>query len=266
MPLFSDQLGPKLVAAEITRIKHCAEEDDNGLAKRLIKSCFSRAGLKIERMPRGFCYSYNLDRLYDKYRDYTMLGREEYVTNLTLAASVMTLGCVIESGVWKGGSSAGMAEVLGPDREYFLFDSFQGHVDPQPIDGPAALAWQADKDGPWYFNNANVGPEDADAAMKKSGAKNYPLIKGWFEDTVAAFMPPSPVAVLRIDCDWYAGTMTCLHALFPFVAESGILIADGYPDWDGYARAIHEYLAAYQGVARIKEFNGLYYVVKGARK
>jgi O-methyltransferase len=236
-------------------------------AKRLIKASFTLIGLNISRMPRGSSSTQHFDQLYRKYKDNTMLGRKEYVTNLALTATVTTPGCVIECGVWKGGSSAGMAEVLGSDREYFLFDSFQGHVDPQPIDGPAAFAWQDDKNGPWYFNNALVGTEEADAAMKKSGAKNYRLVKGWFEDTLANFTPPSPIAVLRIDCDWYASTMTCLHALFPHVAEDGILIADGYPDWDGYARAIHEYLAGYEGVARIKQFDaGLYYVVKGARQ
>ena len=69
-----------------------------------------------------------------------------------------------------------MAEVLGADREYFLFDSFQGHRDPQPIDGPAALAWKEDKDGPWYFDNAVVGTEDAEGAMLSSGAKSFKLV------------------------------------------------------------------------------------------
>ena len=207
------------------------------------------------------------EELYRKYKDYTMLGPDEYMANLALTSTVTAPGCVIECGVWKGGTSAGMAEILGPDRDYFLFDSFQGHVDPQQIDGPAAFAWQADKNGPWYFNNAVVGPEVADAAMKKSGAKNYRLVKGWFEDTLATFTPPTPIAVLRVDCDWYTGTMTCLRALFPYVAEDGILIADGYRDWDGYARALHEHLAGYEGVARIERFGGsLCYVVKGARK
>jgi hypothetical protein len=77
---------------------------------------------------------------------------------------------VIECGVWKGETIAGMAEVLGADREYFLFDSFQGHLDPQPIDGPAALAWKEDKGGPWYFDNAVVGTE---GAMLSSGAKSF---------------------------------------------------------------------------------------------
>jgi O-methyltransferase len=136
-----------------------------------------------------------------------------------------------------------MAEVLGPDREYFLFDTFQGHPQPpQRIDGPA-LARQAEKGGPWSSFDHNPGTTPAEEAMKASGAKHYHLIRGVFDDTLPTFTPPSPIAVLRIDCDWYSGAMTCLRALFPHLAEDGILIADGYPDWDGYARAIHEYLA-----------------------
>jgi O-methyltransferase len=231
-----------------------------------MKASLNRMGMNVTRMPRGVSSPASLEGLYLKYKNNTMLGPSEYMRNLALAATVTAPGCVIECGVWKGGSSAGMAEVLGPDREYFLFDSYQGHVDPQPIDGPAAFAWQADKNGPWYFNNAVVGTEDAEAAMKNSGARNYKLVKGWFDDTLANFVPPSPIAVLRIDCDWHASAMTCLRALFPHLAEDGILIADGYPDWDGYARAIHEYLAAYEGMARIKVFDDkLYYVVKGTR-
>ena len=235
-------------------------------AKRLLKTSFNLLGVNVSRVPRVPGSVARLEQLYEKYKDNTMLGRSEYMRNLALAATVKTPGCVIECGVWRGGSSAGMAEILGPDREYFLFDSYQGHLDPQPIDGPAAFAWQADKTGPYYFNNAVVSTEDADAAMRKSGAQNYHLVKGFFEDTLATFKPPCPIAVLRVDCDWHASAMTCLHALFPYVAEDGILIADGYPDWDGYARAIHEYLAGYEGMARIKQFEGsLYYVVKGER-
>jgi O-methyltransferase len=208
-----------------------------------------------------------LQQLYHKYKNYTMLDRDGYMRNVGLAQTMAAVpGCVIECGVWKGGSSAGMAEVLGPDREYFLFDSFQGHVAPQPVDGPAALAWQGDKTGPWYFDNAVVGPEVADSVMRQSGAKRYRLMKGWFSDTLKNFTPPSPIAVLRVDCDWYEGTITCLRALFPYVSDQGIVIADGYPDWDGYARAFHEYLASYEGVARFKVFGDrLYYVMKGPR-
>jgi O-methyltransferase len=206
-----------------------------------------------------------LNSIYSKYQRYTMCSRESYTANLALVSTVDAPGCVIECGVWKGGSSAGMAEILGPDRDYFLFDSFQGHVEPQPIDGPAAFAWQADAGGLYYFNNGVTGPEDARRAMTMAGATSFTLVEGWFEDTLKDFVPPSPIAVLRIDCDWYEGTMTCLRALFPYLHEEGTLIADGYPDWDGYAHAIHRYLAEYEKPARIKQLDGLYYVVKGAR-
>ncbi len=218
-------------------------------------------GFEVRRIQRD----QRIDDLYEKYKSFTMNSKETYSANLRLARSVTTPGCVIECGVWKGGSSAGMAEILGPDRQYFLFDSYQGHVDPEPIDGPAAFAWQSDKEGPWYFDNARVGTEFADRAMKMSGARRYSLVKGYFDETLPGFTPPEPIAVLRIDCDWHKGTMTCLRALFPHLAPDGIMIADGYPDWDGYAAAIHEYLAELKEPARLKVIDGLYYIQKGAR-
>ena len=237
-----------------------------GSAKRFLKSSFNAVGLKVSRASKSEASETQFEQLYEKYKDSTMLGREEYVANLALTATTKAQGCVVECGVWKGGTCAGMAEILGPEREYFLFDSYAGHIDPEPIDGPAAFAWKADKSGPWYFDNAVVGIEHADASMRKSGVPRYHLIKGLFEETLAKFEPPTPIALLRVDCDWHASAMTCLRTLFPYLADDGILIADGYPDWDGYARAIHEYLASYEGVARIRQSgSGLYYVVKGER-
>ena len=158
------------------------------LARRLASAPLRLLGLELRRLPSE--QTDQFERVYSKYRDRTMLGREEYIANLRLSSTVRAQGCVIECGVWKGGTIAGMAEVLGADREYFLFDSFQGHLDPQPIDGPAALAWKEDKDGPWYFDNAVVGTEDAEGAMLSSGAKSFKLVKGWFEDTLPHFVPP----------------------------------------------------------------------------
>ncbi len=51
-------------------------------------------------------------------------------------------GCVVECGVWRGGMSAGMAEVLGPDREYFLFDRFEGLPPATGPDGVYAKTWR----------------------------------------------------------------------------------------------------------------------------
>ena len=127
------------------------------------------------------------EELYCKYKDYTIPQvPSNYMANLR--ADLDRYGPGLRDRVWRmeRRNLRWNGRNIQPDRDYFLFDSFQGHVDPQQIDGPAAFAWQADKNGP-YFNNAVVGPEVADAAMKKSGAKNYRLVKGWFEDTLATF-------------------------------------------------------------------------------
>ena len=65
-------------------------------------------------------------RLHRKYREHTMASASVFWRNLRIVdANRHVQGCVVECGVWRGGMSAGMAEVLGPSREYFLFDSFE---------------------------------------------------------------------------------------------------------------------------------------------
>src|ERR1700736_3521338 len=92
--------------------------------------------------------------IYRKYRTFTMIDGPTYLKNLMLAHSFRHIpGCVIECGVWRGGMSAGLADVLGPDREYFLFDSFEGLPPAEEIDGPAALLWQSNTQSPEYHDN-----------------------------------------------------------------------------------------------------------------
>src|SRR5437016_4177003 len=69
----------------------------------------------------------NRRRIYEKYRHHSMIPPATYIRNLELAQRVQNVkGCIIECGVWRGGMIAGIAEVLGPDRDYLLFDSFEG--------------------------------------------------------------------------------------------------------------------------------------------
>ena len=82
-------------------------------------------------------------RLHKKYREYTMASASDFWHNLLIVDQRRHVkGCVIECGVWRGGMTAGMAEVLGADREYFLFDSFEGLPPPTARDGERAKAWQ----------------------------------------------------------------------------------------------------------------------------
>jgi len=90
------------------------------MIKRLIKS-FLQHDKKL--LIRSFQY----EKLYHKYRDFTMLLYENFALNLELCERFKDVkGCIVECGVWRGGMSAAMAEVLGYERTYYLFDSFEG--------------------------------------------------------------------------------------------------------------------------------------------
>ena len=202
--------------------------------------------------------------LYPKYREFTMASRAIFWRNMRIAdARRHVQGCVVECGVWRGGMSAGMAEVLGPDREYFLFDSFEGLPQAQEqLDGAEALRWQQDTGSETYYYNCRAPIEFAERAMRLSGVPKYTLVKGWFEETLPGFVPPEPIAVLRIDGDWYESTTTALESLFKHLAPQGIVIIDDYYAWDGCSRAVHDFLSRHQLTTRIVQELGICVLVQ----
>jgi O-methyltransferase len=181
-----------------------------------------------------------------KYRQWSMIPRSGYVANLRVAAQVKDVpGAVVECGTWRGGMIAGIADVLGSDRRYYLFDSFEGLPQAREIDGPAALAWQANKSGPNYYNNCTASEDEAREAMSHSLAKDYRIIKGWFNSTLPAMDPNERIALLRMDADWYDSTKCILDYLGQFIVPGGIVIEDDYDVWQGARKAVDEYAAAH---------------------
>ena len=192
--------------------------------------------------------------IYWRYRHFTMIGPRTYARNLMIAGAAADVdGCVIECGAWRGGMSAGLVHVLGTNRQYFLFDSFEGLPPATDADGEQARRWQADRGAPHYYDNCRASERDARDAMMRSPANRFHVVKGWFADTVARFQPPCPIALLRLDGDWYESTLCCLRALYPHVAERGLIILDDYYFWDGCAKAVHHYLAEVKSAARIEQ-------------
>jgi len=196
--------------------------------------------------------------IYNRFRSYTMLTRQAYEANLEIAATCeRTAGSVVECGVWRGGMIAGIGKVLGPERNYYLCDSFEGLPAAQPIDGAAALAWQADLKGKTYFDNCRAEQRFAEEAMALAGVEKYEVVRGWFDESLPAFQPDRPIALLRVDADWYESTMSCLQALSRYLAPDGLVIVDDYSTWDGCARAVHRFLADSCSAARIDSHRGV---------
>ena len=192
-----------------------------------------------------------------------MIPRHCYVENLMLAARVAHIpGCVVECGVWRGGMIAGVASILGPSRRYYLCDSFEGLPPVKPIDGAAAARWQQDTTSPHYHDNCTAGEEYAIQAMALAGIGSPTLVKGWFDQSLPSLRLEQPIALLRLDGDWYDSTMACLQSLYDQVSPGGLIIIDDYYTWDGCSRAVHDFLSRRSSEDRIHNYGTVCYIEK----
>lgn len=224
------------------------------LAKRVARKIAKEINT-VARLPRTL-------QIFGRYRNYTMIIPEVYVSNLLLCANLTPeTGCIVEAGVWRGGMSAGIADIL-PGRVHYLFDSFEGLPPAKEIDGTGAVQWQSDVNGPTYYDNCRAERSFAEQAMRMARAKQFHIIEGWFSDTLLDFVPSEPIAILRLDGDWYESTMQCLVGLYPHVMPGGLVILDDYYTWDGCAHALHDYLSTYKLTDRIEKWHGVCYLLK----
>lgn len=202
-------------------------------------------------------------KFFERCREYTMVDAQTFCDNLALAERVKNIpGCVVECGVWKGGMIAGLCMALGDSRCYYLFDSFQGLPAAKQIDGASAIKWQNNTDSPAYYDNCAAGKEFAISAMKLAKAKRFELFPGWFNDTVPQFNPNEPIALLRLDADWYDSTTICLESLFKKVAPGGLILIDDYYTWDGCSKAVHDFLSRNSMAERIQHINSVCFLEK----
>lgn len=161
-------------------------------------------------------------------------------------------GAVVECGVWRGGSlmAAALALLAEGDGERMLigYDTFAGMVAPGPEDvshdgetAAAQLARARPGRGVW----CRAALDDVRANLARTGyaAERVRLVPGPVERTLPAEAPPGPIALLRLDTDWYASTRHALEQLYPRLVPGGILVIDDYGHWLGARRAVDEYLA-----------------------
>jgi O-methyltransferase len=176
-------------------------------------------------------------------------------------------GDVVECGVWRGGASFFMCDVLDhahDPRRVWMFDSFEGLPAPLPIDGEKANTWVANPNvHPRYRNNIAPLDEVREAAWRLGHTARCQIVKGWFADTLPETAQQiGPIALLRLDGDWYESTKTCLEALYDQVSVGGVIIADDYLTYDGCAVALHEFLGGRMLAHRLRETAGHVFLLK----
>ena len=155
-------------------------------------------------------------------------------------------GAFVECGVWRGGSMMAIARTLmelgRADAELYLFDTFEGMVEPTELDvsrtGQTASEYQRRAGQDW----ATASLEQVQAAMRGVGydASKVHFIKGRVEETIPT-NAPDQIALLRLDTDWYESTKHELLHLYPRLQRGGVLIIDDYGYWQGCGRATDEF-------------------------
>jgi O-methyltransferase len=198
--------------------------------------------------------------IFRKFRNCTQIPQTAYVANLRLAATIRYVsGSIVECGTWRGGMIAGIAAVLGPERHYRLFDSYEGMPPAQEIDGAKALAWEQNTTDPAYHNNCRACEAEAAEAMRLAGAKKVTITKGWFRDT----LPKNnwgPVALLRVDADWYDSTMQILENFANMVVSGGLILVDDYYLFEGCTLAVNEWAARKKWMIHESKFGEVCYI------
>ena len=79
---------------------------------------------------------------------------------------------------------------------------------------------------------------------------NVSLIKGWFQDTLPAFLTEQgkKISFIHIDCDLYSSTKYILNTVKPYLEEGCVIIFDelvNYPGFDGETgelKAFYEFI------------------------
>lgn len=163
-------------------------------------------------------------------------------------------GNIVESGVWRAGSSMLIALTLlhrnETDRDLYLFDTFGGMPEPTAADvdlrgTPAAELLERDEDS--KDSSVIWAIAGLDEVSKNITSTGYPnerlhLIKGDVRETAPATRT-GPLALLRLDTDWYSSTSAELAAFYPRLVQHGVMIVDDYGHWQGSRKAVDEYFA-----------------------
>jgi|GEM_PF-1854276 len=135
-------------------------------------------------------------------------------------AAVEFDGLYTELGVYKGGMINFMAARL-PEITFHGFDSFEGL--------------------PETWNKYPVGHLSLNGEMPEV-LPNVQLYKGWFADTLPAFVAnhDEPAAFIHIDCDIYSATQTILSEFHDLIVPGTVIVFDEY--YYDEVRAFYEYI------------------------
>jgi hypothetical protein len=180
------------------------------------------------------------------------------------AVKALPTGDLVETGVFRGGTTVLMARVLrslSSDRRLWACDSFQGLPRAQAEDlrrggcGNATIPRRRScaigGGGQYSASRAMV-----EHALRVEGlTKHVRIVPGWFHKS----LPPKglhSIAMLRLDGDTFNGTYEALSRLYPLVVQGGIVYVDDAGSYRGAAVALRKHLGWPIGTRILEEAAG----------
>lgn len=231
--------------------------------KRFVKSnglLYAHAAALRSRRPAVNVARLRRNLLFAKVMTRTLVSYDRLLNTCELAEQLERDGrdgAFVECGVWRGGVAALMALVArkaGGGRKTHLFDSFEGLPRPTVQDAEDFKTWGGDEVA--STGDAALEPIGVYAASLEDVSTflfeqlhldrtQVLLHKGWFQHTLPAARPEvGPIALLRIDADWYSSVKECLDTLYDNVIDGGYVILDDFGEYPGCRQAFEEFRQA----------------------
>ena len=141
-------------------------------------------------------------------------------------------GCFAELGVYKG-ETAKLIHLCEPEREFLLFDTFEGFKQSDLENESGEAAEYTTK------NFADTSLEKVKIFIKGNSNVNY--FKGYFPESVHG-LESKKFAFVNIDADLYIPIKAGLEFFYPKLSKGGVIIIHDYnPKWEGAMKAVDEF-------------------------
>ena len=180
------------------------------------------------------------------------------------AVNALPMGDLVETGVFRGGTTVLMARVLhkqSSGRRLWACDSFRGLPRAQAEDWRRGGCGNATVPRRHSCGIGSMGQYSTPRAVVERVLRNERLtphvhiVPGWFHES----LPPQglrSIAMLRLDGDTFNGTYEALRRLYPLVVDGGIVYVDDAGSYRGAAVALRKYLGWPIGTRILEEAVG----------
>jgi O-methyltransferase len=141
-------------------------------------------------------------------------------------------GCFAELGVYKG-ETAQLLHLAAPQRQLYLFDTFEGF--------PAADL-EGERGEAAEYTTKHFEDTSVEQVLKRTGKSPHIHIrKGYFPDTTIG-LENLRFALVNLDADLYKPTLAGLHFFYPRLSPGGVILVHDHDErWPGLMQAVREF-------------------------